>query len=50
MNLLADESVDLPVVQRLRGEGYDVLYIAEMEPGIDDDAVLERRTRERRCC
>lgn len=40
MNLLADESVDQQVVERLRLEGHDVLYIAEMEPGITDDAVL----------
>lgn len=40
MNLLADESVDRQVVERLRLEGHDVLYIAEMEPGITDDAVL----------
>ncbi|MGB9177940.1 MAG: DUF5615 family PIN-like protein [Pyrinomonadaceae bacterium] len=42
MNLLADESVDLPIVERLRREGHDVLYIAEMEPGIGDDVVLEK--------
>jgi predicted nuclease of predicted toxin-antitoxin system len=42
MNLLADESVDRPMVERLRQDGYEVLYIAEMEPGIADDIVLER--------
>ena len=42
MNLLADESVDRQVVERLRLEGHEVLYIAEMEPGIVDDVVLER--------
>ena len=42
MNLLADESVDQPIVQRLRQDGYDVLYIAELEPSISDDVVLER--------
>jgi predicted nuclease of predicted toxin-antitoxin system len=41
MNLLADESVDRPIVERLRHEGHTVHYIAEMEPGISDDEVLE---------
>ena len=42
MNLLADESVDRQTVERLRQEGHNVLYIAEMEPGIQDDLVLTR--------
>ena len=42
MNLLADESIDRPIVERLRRDGHDVLYVAEMEPSIDDDVVLER--------
>lgn len=42
MNLLADEGVDRQIVERLRQEGYSVLYIAEMEPGISDDLVLEK--------
>lgn len=40
MILLADESVDRQIVARLRQEGHEVLYVAEMEPGITDDAVL----------
>ncbi|MDQ3651186.1 MAG: DUF5615 family PIN-like protein [Acidobacteriota bacterium] len=42
MNLLADESVDRPIVERLQQDGYEVLYVAEMEPSITDDVVLER--------
>jgi predicted nuclease of predicted toxin-antitoxin system len=42
MNLLADESVDRQVVERLRQDGHEVSYIAEMEPSIADDIVLER--------
>ena len=42
MNLLADESVDGRTVERLRQEGHDVAYIAELEPGISDDVVLDR--------
>ncbi len=40
MNLLADEGVDRPIVERLRQDGHSVLYIAEMSPGIDDDVIL----------
>jgi len=42
MNLLADEGVDRQVVERLRQDGFEVLYIAEIEPSITDDVVLER--------
>jgi predicted nuclease of predicted toxin-antitoxin system len=42
MNLLADEGVDRQIVERLRQEGYSVLYIAEMDPGISDDLVLDK--------
>ncbi|MCG3163454.1 MAG: hypothetical protein JMDDDDMK_04881 [Acidobacteria bacterium] len=42
MNLLADESVDQQIVDRLREEGHDVLFVTEMEPGITDDIVLGR--------
>ncbi|HUU21549.1 MAG TPA: DUF5615 family PIN-like protein [Phycisphaerae bacterium] len=40
MNLLADESVDAPVVARLRAEGHSVEYVAEISPGITDESVL----------
>jgi predicted nuclease of predicted toxin-antitoxin system len=40
--ILADEGVDRQIVERLRSEGYRVLYIAELEPGVDDTAVLRR--------
>ncbi len=40
MNLVADEGVDGHIVARLRQDGHDVLYIAEMEPSISDDIVL----------
>lgn len=41
MNLLADENVDQPIVDRLRQEGYDVVYIAELAPSIGDDEVMK---------
>jgi len=37
---LADECVDQPIVERLRGDEYDVVWVAEMTPGISDDDVL----------
>lgn len=45
MNLLADESVDRPIVDRLRQDGHSVRYIAESDPGIHDDAVLDQANR-----
>lgn len=40
MKLLIDESVDRQIVEWLRQDGHDVLYVAEMDPGISDAAVL----------
>lgn len=42
MNLLADENIDRQIVERLRQDGYDVLYIAEIEPSISDNAVFDQ--------
>jgi hypothetical protein len=38
VRLLADEGVDAAVVARLRSDGHDVVYVAELLPGITDDA------------
>jgi predicted nuclease of predicted toxin-antitoxin system len=46
MNIIADESVDTPVVARLRMDGHTVISIQEESPGITDEAVLERANRE----
>jgi predicted nuclease of predicted toxin-antitoxin system len=45
MNFLADESVDRQIVQRLRQDGHGVLSIAETDPGITDEAVLDLANR-----
>ena len=45
MNLLADENVDKPIVERLRQDSHTVVYIAELEPSIDDDTVLHQANR-----
>ena len=42
MNLLADESIDRQIVERLRQDEHDVLYIAEVEPSISDNIVFDR--------
>jgi hypothetical protein len=49
MKLLADESVDRPIVERLRHEGHNVLYIAELAPSISDDEVLDLANDEMPC-
>lgn len=42
MKLLADECVDQVIVERLRQDGHDVDFIAEIAPGIQDPDVLLR--------
>lgn len=46
MNFLADEGVDRQIVDHLRRDGHTVRYVAEMEPGISDDTVLDLAHRE----
>jgi predicted nuclease of predicted toxin-antitoxin system len=46
VNFLADESVDGQIVEGLRRNGHLVRYIAEMEPGISDESVLELANQE----
>lgn len=45
MKLLADEGVDGQIVVALREDGHEVLYIAELDPGIPDTFVLEQASR-----
>jgi predicted nuclease of predicted toxin-antitoxin system len=42
---MADEGVDRQIVTHLRQEGHEVLYVAELDPGIDDTLVLEQAGR-----
>ncbi len=42
MNLVADEGVDHAEVERLRQDGHEVLYVAELSPSAADDEVLQR--------
>jgi predicted nuclease of predicted toxin-antitoxin system len=42
VKIVADENVDKEIVDRLRADGHDVLFIAEDAPGIGDQTVLDR--------
>ncbi len=41
MNILADESVEAPIIARLLQDGHSVIAIATVSPGVTDLAVLE---------
>ena len=41
MDLVADENVDASIVTALRGANHRVIYVRELDPGIDDAQVLE---------
>ena len=43
MRIVADESIDKQIVDRPRAGGHAVLFVAELEPGIDDAAVFACR-------
>lgn len=45
MKLLADEDVDGPIVYRLREDGHEVDYVAEIQPGILDEDLLTHANR-----
>jgi predicted nuclease of predicted toxin-antitoxin system len=47
MNFVADESVDHPIVLRLREAGYTVWAVVEMEPGISDTVVLDMANQQK---
>ena len=41
MKFLAHENIELQLVERLRGERHEVLYVSELAPSITDDEVLK---------
>ena len=41
MELVADANVDAPIVAALRVAGHNVIYVRELDPGIDDARVRE---------
>jgi predicted nuclease of predicted toxin-antitoxin system len=40
MKIVADEGVDRQIVEALRRENHEVIYVAELAPGITDDEAL----------
>jgi predicted nuclease of predicted toxin-antitoxin system len=46
MKFLADENVEIQLVERLRSENYEVLYVSDLAPCITDDEVLELANKE----
>ena len=40
MRFVADEGVDSQIVDRLRAEEHDLIYIAEISIGLGDDLIL----------
>jgi predicted nuclease of predicted toxin-antitoxin system len=48
MKFVADEGVDAQIVSLLRQHGHDLLYIAELAPGISDENILQIANAENR--
>lgn len=46
--ILADENIIRAIVDRLRADGMDVVWIAEVDPSVDDPGVLARAVAEHR--
>jgi predicted nuclease of predicted toxin-antitoxin system len=46
LKILADEGIDAPIVDRLREEGHQVIYVAELDPGVDDGTILDLARRQ----
>jgi predicted nuclease of predicted toxin-antitoxin system len=46
VKFVADESVDFPIVERLRQDGHSVWAVVEMDSGISDDLVLDHANRQ----
>jgi predicted nuclease of predicted toxin-antitoxin system len=40
VRLVADEDIDGPIVERLRAEGHEIIYIAESAPSLPDEEIL----------
>jgi len=48
MQFIADESCDFAVVRALRAAGHDVVAVAELDAGLEDDSVVARALDEHR--
>lgn len=47
MILVANEGIDRPVVERLRQDGHDVVYVAELAPSTPDEEILQLANAQR---
>jgi predicted nuclease of predicted toxin-antitoxin system len=45
LDLVADENVDAPIAAALRAAGHRIVYVQELDPGIEDDQVLDLANR-----
>ncbi|MCB0217640.1 MAG: DUF5615 family PIN-like protein [Chloroflexi bacterium] len=45
MKLVADENIDVPIVDALRGSAHEVVYVAELDPSVADEVVLDVANR-----
>jgi hypothetical protein len=36
LDLVADENADAPIIAALRAAGHQIVYVQELDPGIDD--------------
>lgn len=50
VKIITDENIEIEIVIALREAGYDVTDIKEVNPGIDDSAVLSLARELKRCC
>ena len=41
LKFLADENIPLKVVKKLKQEGFDIISISKLKPGINDYEVIE---------
>lgn len=48
MNLVADECCDALLVNGLRSDGHDILYVKDIAPGTDDETVLQMAADQQR--
>ena len=48
MKFLADESIEKPVIDWLRGQDFDVRYVTEITPSINDEEVIRLANDESR--
>lgn len=48
MKLVADECCDALLVNGLRSDGHDLLYVKEVSPGSDDETVLQMAADQQR--